>query len=329
MKEYKVSVVIPMYGVEQFIAKCAHSLLNQTLQEVEFIFVNDATKDNSIEVLGQVIEQYPQRGADVRIITHKENKGLPSARNTGLAMAKGEYVFHCDGDDFVEPDMLEVLYDEAKNHKADIVWCDWFLSFGTNERKMKQPDYATPTEALKAMLGGAMKYNVWNKLAKRSLYVEHSICFPDGYGMGEDMTMLLLFAHAQKVVYVPKPFYHYVKMNTGAFSQTFSEKHQVALKYNVQRTSEYLRDVFGHDLDQEIAFLQLEAKFPFLIMSGNPKFYRLWEEWYPEANRYIPSNKNICKRNRFVQWCAWKGQFWLVWLHYQLIIKVVYGIIYR
>ena len=327
--EYKVSVIIPLYGVEKFIEKCAHSLLKQTLREVEFIFVDDATPDHSISILKEVVKLYPQRERDVKIITHQVNKGLPSARNTGLSHAKGEYIFHCDGDDFVEPDMLQVLYESVQRQQADIVWCDWFLSFEKNERLMKQPEYASAKEALKAMLSGAMKYNVWNKLVRHSLYVDNDIHFPDGYGMGEDMTMMLLFARAKKVAYVPQAFYHYVKLNTGAFSQTFSEKHQVALKYNVTRTSNYLREVFGKELDHEIAFLQLEAKFPFLIMSGSSKFYRLWKEWYPEANPYILKNLHICKRNRWLQWCAWKGQFWLVWLHYQLIIKVVYGIIYR
>ena len=324
----KVSVIIPIYNVSRFIERCAASLMQQTLDEVEYIFVNDATPDDSITLLRSVLERYPNRAAQVKIIEHAQNKGLPAARNTGLAVTTGEYVFHCDSDDYVEPTMLEVLYNAAKEKDADIVWCDWFLTFAQNERYMKQPMFDTPMEALKAMLSGGMKYNVWNKLAKRSLYVNNGIEFPAGYGMGEDMTMMLLFAHAKSVAYVPRAFYHYVKLNTGAFSQTYSDRHLVELKHNVQRTATYLQAAVSDDIEAELAFFKLEAKFPFLITDKRSK-YRLWSEWYPEANRYIPVNRNVSARSRWLQWAAWKGQWWIVWLHYQLVIRVVYGLIYR
>lgn len=182
----KVSVIIPIYKVERFIVKCAESLLAQTLNEVEFIFVDDASPDNSMALLQACIEQYPQRKSCVKIVRHSQNMGLPAARNTGLRVATGEYVFHCDSDDFVDKEMLEVLYLTAVEQKADIVWCDWYLSFEKNERYMKQPQYATPMEALKGMLSGAMKFTVWNKLAKRSLYIDNHIEFPVGYGRRHD-----------------------------------------------------------------------------------------------------------------------------------------------
>ena len=324
--KYKVSVIIPIYGVEKFIGRCAEKLMQQTLKEVEYIFVNDATPDHSMEVLQEVLARYPERQDSMVITVHETNKGLPAARNTGLQMAQGEYIFHCDSDDFVEPDMLKTLYTEAIRHQADIVWCDWFLSFEKNERYMKQPSFDTSQEALKAMLGGGMKYNVWNKLVKRNLYTDYQVSFPSGYGMGEDMTMMLLFAHADKVLYVPKAFYHYVKLNTGAMSNVYSDKHKVELKHNVSRISALLTQVYGNTLEKEIAFLKLEAKFPFLLM-GDVNFYRLWKEWYPEANRFILRNRNISGRSRWLQWCAWKNQFWLVWI-YNWLFHIAYKILY-
>ena len=89
-----VSVIIPIYNVECFITRCATSLLEQTLQEVEFIFVDDATPDNSIHLLQEVLERYPKRKEQVKLIRHVINQGLPAARNIGLAVASGEYIFH-------------------------------------------------------------------------------------------------------------------------------------------------------------------------------------------------------------------------------------------
>ena len=324
----KVSVIVPIYKVEQFIGRCVKSLLEQTLCEVEYIFVDDASPDRSIEILQHVIAQCPNRQPDIKLITHKQNQGLPAARNTGLAEASGEYIFHCDSDDYMELDMLESLYNKAKECDADVVWCDFFLSFEKSERYMKQPEYATSLDALKAMLSGAMKYNVWNKLVKRSLYVGNKISFPTGYGMGEDMTMIMLFAKAHRVAYVPCAYYHYIKLNTGAFSQTYSDKHLIELKYNVRRIVDYMREHFGGQLDRELSFFKLDVKFPFLITDDSRK-YRLWQEWYPEANQYIGENKKVSIRSRALQWFASKGQFWIVKLYYLLVNKLIYGVIYK
>ena len=324
----KVSVIIPIYKVETFIERCATTLMEQSLPEVEYIFVDDATPDNSISILEEVIARYPYRKEQVRIVHHAENKGLPAARNTGLALATGEYIFHCDSDDYVELAMLEEMYNTAKELDADIVWCDWYLTFAQNERYMKQPSYDAPLEALKAMLSGAMKYNVWNKLVKRSLYVDNKIQFPSGYGMGEDMTMMMLFANANKVAYLPRAFYHYLKLNTGAFSQTYSERHLQELKYNVSRICDYMQVEYGDELEKQLAFFKLEAKFPFLITNDSRK-YKLLKEWYPEANDYILQNRNVSSRSRWLQLFAWKGLWWIVRMHYLLVIKVVYGIIYK
>lgn len=324
----KVSVIVPIYKVEKFIERCVRSLLEQTLQEVEYIFVNDATPDKSIDILQTVMAEYPNRTRQIKVLVHEKNKGLPAARNTGLAVACGEYIFHCDSDDYVEVDMLEQLYGEAVKKNADIIWCDWFLTFEKNERYMKQPDYSDSQEALKAMLSGGMKYNVWNKLVKRSLYLDHQICFPEGYGMGEDMTMMMLFVHAKNVAYLSKAFYHYVKLNTGAFSQTYSDKHLIELQHNVNRIVSFMQHDYGNTLDKELAFFKLDVKFPFLISSDTRK-YILWKEWYTEANPYILQNKNISTRSRWLQWFAWKNQFWVVRLYHVLLMKVVYGLLYK
>lgn len=324
----KVSVIVPVYKVEKFIERCAISLFSQTLQDVEFIFVDDASPDNSVQIVQKCIREYPHRESQTVILTHEKNMGLPAARNTGLAVAKGEYIFHCDSDDFVEPDMLEQLYNTAKKKNADIVWCDWYLSFEHSERYMYQPCYNTPIEALQAMLAGTMKFNVWNKLARNRLYKDNGIMFPAGYAMGEDMTMMLLFMHAENVVYLPHAFYHYVKTNPEAYSRAYSKKHIDSIIHNINVIEEAVRKQFGHSLDLEIGCMKLEAKFPFL-MSNSSGSYRMWQSTYPEANKYIMENCYISMRRRLVQWCASKHLWMLVRLHYLLVNKVVYGLFFK
>lgn len=328
-----LSVIVPIYNVSPFITRCATSLMEQTVKrDVEFIFVNDATPDESIRLLQEVIKRYPDREGQVKLLHHETNRGLAAARNTGLKAATGEYVFHCDSDDFLETDALEKMYQSAKETGADIVWCDWYLSYQKSERYMRQPDYATPLEALKGLLSGAMKFNVWNKLVRRSLYAENDIWFPEGHNMGEDMTMIQLFACARSVRHLPQAFYHYVRVNANAFTQTTDkqkqEQYDADLKYNVTRTLEFVEQHYGKMLEKEEAFFKLDAKFPFLI-SEDKNSYRKWQEWFPKANAYIGQNRHISFRSRFLQWMAAKGWFGCVWLYNRLVMNWLYKALYK
>ena len=124
-----VSVIVPMYGVENYIARCAESLFAQTYPSIEFIFVDDGCKDRSVDVLRGILgKQEPALQARVRIIS-KENGGLPHARKTGLDAASGEYVLHVDSDDWLEPTTVEKLVREAVATEADIVVYDFWKEY--------------------------------------------------------------------------------------------------------------------------------------------------------------------------------------------------------
>lgn len=324
----KVSVIVPIYKVRDFIARCAHSLLGQTLQDIEYIFVDDSTPDDSMDILSNVIKAYPKRQDQIHILSHDVNKGLPSARNTGLSVASGEYIFHCDSDDFVETDMLEKMIYAAEAVDADLVWCDWYLSFEAKERYMKEPAGKTQEDVLNNILSGIMKYNVWNKIIRRSVYVSSGVQFPSGYGMGEDMTIIRLLPHVRSVAYVGQALYHYVRTNTEAFTFRISDKHLAALRYNTQMTVDCLRSFYEDKYDREIAYFLQNVKLPF-IMTDNTGDYILWTQLYPESNRYIWGNKKISFRTRILQYCA-SIRLFVVIRAYNFILKhIIYGLIYR
>ena len=324
-----VSVIIPIFKVRNFIERCVCSLFEQTLKDVEYIFVDDASPDESIDILKSCIDRYPERKEQVVILTHEHNQGLPAARNTGLAVATGEYVFHCDSDDFVEKDMLEEMYKAAKEMDADMVYCDFYLTFAENERYMSNAVYGSVDEYLRVgLLGGNVKFNVWNKLVRRSIYTDNEIEFPAGHAMGEDMTMIRLAACMQRVSYVPRAFYHYIKINANAYSATMSERHKIDIRFNVDQTVDFLENKFGNALEKEIAFFKLNTKLPFIITDDTTQ-YEVWKEWWPEANKYICENKQQTFRTRLVQWFAAKGQFWAVKLYFKVVYKLVYGVIYK
>lgn len=322
---YKVSVISPFYNVAPFIERCAESLLGQTLQDVEFIFVDDASPDESREILEKVIARHPDR--NVRIVTHEVNKGLPAARNTGMEVASGEFVYHCDSDDWVEADLLEKMFKAAADNGADYVYCDFWMQFEKSARYMSNPTYTDPERMVKeGFMAGLMKYNVWNKMVKRSLY--DGIRFPDGHGMGEDMTMILVATRAARTAHVPEALYHYVKLNANAFSNTFSERHLTDIRFNTDRTLKGLENWDVADKDLYVNLFKLNVKLPFLL-SGDKGQYRLWKEWFPESNGYVLQNKHLPFRTKLVQWFAAKGLFPLVSLYEFLVNKVYYRLRFR
>lgn len=322
----KVSVIIPIYNVAPYIERCVTTLMQQTLDDVEYIFINDATPDNSMKVLESTLKQYPEKRQQVKILTHETNKGLPEARNTGLRIATGKYIYHCDSDDFMEVDTLKQLYDTAEKENADYVWCDYSeVQKNKNEQK-RQPDYSSVEQTLKHVLLGDMVYNVWNKLVCRRLYEENNITFPSGHAMGEDMTMIMLLACASKVANVHYCGYHYVTTNPMAMTRKLLSNKSIAdLGYNIKRTAVFINEKFDDKYDYEINIFKLNLKWFFLAFSNKIKSYRLWSEWFPEANAYI-SRHNVSKRVKIVEWCASKKLFWLVKLHYLLVIKFFYTI---
>ena len=325
----EISVIVPIYGVEKYIARCAESLFNQTMtKNVEFLFIDDSTKDNSIEVLEDVISKYPCLESQISIIHHRENKGLPSARNTGLSKAKGRYVVHIDGDDFAEPQMLECLYKAVVDNNADFAWCDYYITFNNKKSVIKQPSFAEPMDAVRGMLRGSMKYNVWNKICRLSLYRDNDIHFPDGNAMGEDLTMIMAALHAKRCVYVNKALYNYVQ-NEGQMTATFDQKKLASLRFNCNRLRHYIESKFPDSgLESENAALCQLMKWPFLL-DGKLSSYRRWQEWFPESNRLIWQTKGVNFRIKLVEWCAAKHLLPVVWLHYLFVIKLYYGIVYR
>lgn len=320
-----ISVITPVFKVSQFIGRCAESLLSQTFEDVEFIFVDDCSPDDSVEKLQAVISRYPDR--DVRILHHERNSGLPTARKTGFEASTGRFIYHCDGDDWVEKDILEKMYRAAVENDADYVYCDFYLTFADNERYMRNPAYKTPDELLrKGFLSGDCKYNYWNKLAARELY--DGVEFPvDHFKGGEDMVMIEILSRAKRLAYVPEALYHYVKTNSGAISEGFSQQRLDSILYNCFHALKEL-EAYPGDLTKETALFKLNVKLPFLL-SNDKRKYRLWKEWFPEANGYIFENTELPLRTKLLQWCAAKDLWLAVRLYYLLFYKFVYGIVFR
>ena len=218
-----VSVLVPIYGVEKYIERCARSIFEQTYQNLEIIFVNDCTPDNSMFVLDRVMEDYPDRKTQTRIINHENNKGLAAARKTALLASHGYYIQNYDSDDYVDADMIQQMVALAQREEADITICDYKQVYESDSYY----DYIKVSPSLKTekcllqILSGRVHSGVWNKLIKRSLYVENEIFPIEGLNMCEDLAVMYrLVYYAKKITYIPKAFYNYVIGRSGAYTST-------------------------------------------------------------------------------------------------------------
>lgn len=325
-----VSVIIPVYNAESTIHIALESLIKQSYPKLEIVLVNDHSTDHTFEVIQKYIPPLENRGISAKIILHPNNQGVASARNTGLEHATGEFIYYVDADDYLEVDAIELLINEAVSKDADIVGCNWFLTFEKNERRMNQPSFTSPKEAIQKMLNGSMRWNLWLFMARRSLYVNEKIHFTPGMNMGEDlMVMVKLFTKASRVVYLDKALYHYGQSNGHSLTKIYSDAHIREVTANVKEVEQYLfSSKFSDPAEFNLNFLKLNIKLPLLI-SDQEEQYRLWLNWFPESNDNVMTNKALPFRTRLIQWLAVRKQFWAIKLYYRVVISFIYGRVYK
>lgn len=202
----KVSVIIPVYNVEEYLPKCLDSVLNQTLEDIEIIVVNDGSPDNS----EKIIKEYKKK--DKRIVYYKkENGGLGSARNYGLSKANGEYIYYLDSDDYIDKEMLETLYNEAINKKLDVVICG-YKSIYPN----RVEEYIIPKDVEEDTLNNKNS-KIFNlpsaccKIYKRDWLIKQNIKFVEDKLWYEDFAYnIKILSSTDKVGIVNSPLYNYL-----------------------------------------------------------------------------------------------------------------------
>ncbi|MBO7141398.1 MAG: glycosyltransferase [Prevotella sp.] len=224
---YKVSVIVPVYGVEHFIGACAESLFSQTYSELEYIFVDDCSPDASVPVLQEVLSRYPERQSQVRIIHNSENRGSGATRSIALAAATGDFVMYADSDDVLMPDAVEKLVKAQQSTGADIVdggYCR-LLPDGTIGETVT-PFHGNKETMMRLLLAqNAITHQVWARLIRRSLHTENGVDFIHGINMAEDyciMPRLLFFATRS---YIDDVLYQYRVNETGTFASWLNERH--------------------------------------------------------------------------------------------------------
>lgn len=216
----KISILIPIYNVERYIERCAKSLFEQTYENIEYIFVNDCSKDNSIGILYNVIKQYPNRVEQVKVINHEKNAGLGGARLTGINNATGDYIWCVDSDDWVEKDSIEKINPFIEDDYDYIVFNYY------EERTTGATKFYNKELSVNNVLYGAVSPSIWKCLVKRSLYFDNNIMPVVGINHSEDFLLTArLILVARKPILLPNLFlYHYNLTNISSYCNNINIK---------------------------------------------------------------------------------------------------------
>ena len=222
----KVSIIVPIYNVEKYIERCAVSLFEQTYPNIEYIFVNDCTPDQSIAVLTRAIDRYPNRARQVRIINHDQNCGVAISRNTALDHCTGEFVCQIDPDDYIELDAIESLLKRQEQGNFDIVTGQMMKHTVGQEDVLRFPKYANKEAMVMDMMQPTIMHSLANRLIRRSLFEKYSIRAEEGVNCGEDCWMMTRLAYyAESCDTIDKVVYHYDCTREGSY--TSNKKHSI------------------------------------------------------------------------------------------------------
>ena len=265
---YKLSLIAPIYGVEKYIRKFAETALGQTYEDMEFIFVNDGTKDRSMEILEELIEEQFSHLRPRIVIVNKENGGLPSARKSGLEVAQGEYILFADSDDWLELDAAERVMAEAERTDADMVYFDLVKEYGHKQSVKHERTYTAETKVrwIENMFNyRSFGYTV-TKCFRRKLYTENNIYIPK-LGMHEDICLMAqIIFYARSIAQLPLPLYHYRKDNPAAMcSQPRSKRHIASSRNMLGLYANYMDCLKGSPIETSADGIVLRAGWHSMI----------------------------------------------------------------
>ena len=223
MENIQVTICVPIFGVEKYIERCARSLFEQSYANIEYIFVDDCTKDRSIEILCNVLKHYENRAISTHIIRHEKNRGLAAARNTAIANAHGEFVIHVDSDDFLELTAIEELVKFQYETQADFITFEAIAHYPHHNHRIKHKDFVSSRQLALAIVEGTQASYVWCRFIRRELYTTHQIEAKEGVNNGEDFQVSPVLAYyANKVATYHNAIYHYECRNDNALTKSFS-----------------------------------------------------------------------------------------------------------
>lgn len=288
-----ISVVVPIYNVEKYIENCIKSIINQTYDNLEIILVDDGSKDNC----GKICDEYATKDNRIKVM-HKENGGLSDARNCGLEISNGKYVIFIDSDDWIEKNMIELLYSNIIKANADISICE-FVEEDEQGKVVSQKIYDNETVVFDSegaikdlIIQKTLTNHAWNKLYSKKIF--NNVRYPKGQLMEDISTTYKLFENSKKIIYQNTALYHYLQRSKSILGNITRRRIDDQDKA-INERNEYLQNKYPQLIKEiEIDNLKNVKTLYYLAIIGNYKdMYNSnkYKEYYKVAKEYYKKNQ--------------------------------------
>lgn len=241
-----VSIIVPVYGVEHYIEKCARSIFEQTYDNLEFFFVDDCSPDRSVEILLNVLEDYPERKSQFRLERFEANRGVSVVRRYLHDHCKGDFLFAIDSDDWIDKDAIEKLVKKQQERDSDFVSGDYLIHLPGGKLIEDKNNLLGKEDYLVSMLRGCERQYLCGRLVRTSLFRDYNIVAKDGVNIGEDwqMTPLLVY-YSKSIDFVSEPLYHYNQENANSATSIQSFEKYYATRMVTLKSLESLHSRFS------------------------------------------------------------------------------------
>ena len=291
----KVSVYIPVYKAGPFMEKCCRTLFEQTLTNLEYVFVDDCTPDDSMEILKQVLDQYPHRKNGVKILRNETNLGVAKSIKKAIEACTGEYLIRCDPDDYVATDLYEKMLHKAQTDNADVVACDYADVMGEEITPRPQPSFRDGYEAMRLIMQEKMHGSLCNKLIQRGLFSKIEF-WPKMNYIEDALIGIQIFYHSKNPISISYIGYYYRQNPNSLVNSPGIEQELFRWKSTYKNTEVIIQFLEKHNLQddftQEIRKIKYCVKGHLCKLMHHWGYYWRWFWTYPELNLYGLIDKN-------------------------------------
>ena len=300
MENKKVSILVPVYGVEKYIERCVRSLFEQTYENIEYVFVDDCTKDKSIEILNSVLAEYPNRKKQAKILHHDKNRGLSAARNTALDASTGNYLMHVDSDDYLRKDAISLLVARINQKSSQVLIFSYSIvkSDGVYPVPLQVEDKVS---LINNYLSNRIPASMWNKFYDSEFYKATEVRSEEGINQGEDYVVVpRIIYKAERIDWLEDTLYYYEQSNVSSYSNTINE----TSINNMKRADDLLFGIFINVEDKDKFARSLKVLYArsalFLLKTGNRES---WSKIGSVYDMYIRNSLALSVRDNFIVLC--------------------------
>lgn len=313
-----ISVIVPVYGAEEYLEKCVRSILNQSYQNLEIILVDDQSPDHS----GELCDELAKEDTRIKVIHREKNGGISAARNTGIDIAKGDYIGFSDCDDYMHHQNFEILHRLLVDHDVDIVVAD-YLEIEDNDNDHCDEEIVYDRINTERFSGvGCMEHLItalntktilpWNKLYRRKVF-DAGHRFPDGINGEDDFCIPHLLCEAEEVLYTDVSLYYWRKRPTS-YSRSFKLS-RTSYVYVLEEREEFLKDKISDELKHRflVHYMEILWDFYYLVKVNYPNEKELYTGFRQKFINKYESNKNFLHIPNKKKW-KWKAFMKMLWV---------------